>query len=90
MEGGTRLTRRFKDFLDPSLLEKTSPLRLDTFQKLVSGFIHVLQFFLGISKEINSHTTEFWLVNGDLPPVVVPSFKLVWGSIGDAPFFGPI
>jgi hypothetical protein len=25
----------------------------------------------------------------DLPPVVVPSFKLGWGSIGLAPLFGP-
>jgi len=25
----------------------------------------------------------------DLPPIVVPSFKLVWGSISLAPFFGP-
>jgi hypothetical protein len=50
--------------LRPSLpaLEKTNPLRLNTFQKLVSGPFHLLQLFLGISKEIHPHPTEIWLV----------------------------
>jgi uncharacterized membrane protein YkvA (DUF1232 family) len=29
------------------------------------------------------------ILRGDLPPVVVPNFKLELGSSGDAPFFGP-
>jgi hypothetical protein len=34
-------------------------------------------------------TAKISPLEDDLPPIVVPSFKLELGSIGDAPFFGP-
>jgi hypothetical protein len=45
--------------------------------------------FRGYGGERDHRKIPRFLSLGDLPPVVVPSFKLGWGSSGDAPLFGP-
>jgi hypothetical protein len=43
-------------------LEEANHLRLNAFDKLVSGPLHFLQLFSGISKKIHSQAAEIWLI----------------------------